>query len=368
MGPLIPDSGRAVGSTFKAITLATAIENGYSPKDTVNGGAPCTIKYAEGTPGQPDYYPWWNVDEDGPDGHKFTNASGEGGGTADLFSQTKNSVNCAFLRLLTSVGPPKVREMANRLGTHPARSAATSRSASARPQHSPLEMATVYSTFADDGVRHDPVFITRIEDSEGRVIYRAPGGKRVLDPQVARTVTDVLSHVTEGTAPKAKLADRPIAGKTGTRDNSDDAWFAGLHAAAGRGRLDGRPGELAARHDERGRDPGLRRDVPGDHVAEVHDLGAQRASRSSRSRQPDETLWPVVDPRQPRRWSRRDGRSGFRELSPATSSTAPSGDRPRRPPSRRRPRRRPPDTTTPDRAAATVIRRPGRGGGAAPDG
>jgi membrane peptidoglycan carboxypeptidase len=60
------------------------------------------------------------------------------------------------------------------------------------------------------------------------VVYRAPGGKRVLTPQVARTVTDVLSHVTEGTAPKAKLPDeRPLAGKTGTRDNSEDAWFAG---------------------------------------------------------------------------------------------------------------------------------------------
>ena len=42
--------------------------------------------------------------------------------------------------------------------------------------HSPLEMATVYSTFADEGIRHDPVFIRRIEDSQGRVLYRAPGG------------------------------------------------------------------------------------------------------------------------------------------------------------------------------------------------
>jgi len=91
-------------------------------------------------------------------------------------------------------------------------------------------MATAYSTFADDGIRHDPVFITRIEDGEGRVIYRAPGGKRILSPQVARTVTDVLSHVTDpgATAPRAKLPDdRPMAGKTGTRDNSQDAWFAG---------------------------------------------------------------------------------------------------------------------------------------------
>jgi membrane peptidoglycan carboxypeptidase len=227
MGPVVPNSGRFVGSTFKPITLATAFEdNKYSPKDTVAGGAPCYIKYAEGTPGQPGYLPWWDVATDGLKGHKFLNASGEGGGTADLFSQTKNSVNCAFLRLMTSVGPPKVRDMAYRLGmTRPIGPYVSM--GIGDTAHSPVEMATVYSSFANDGIKHDPVFITRIEDSDGRVIYRAPGGKRVLTPQVARTVTDVLSHVTEGTAPNAKLADRPLAGKTGTRDNSEDAWFAG---------------------------------------------------------------------------------------------------------------------------------------------
>jgi membrane peptidoglycan carboxypeptidase len=227
MGPVVPNSGRFVGSTFKPITLATAIANGYSPKDTVAGGAPCLIKYAEGTPGQPDYQPWWDIDSE-PDGHKFLNASGEGGGTADLYSQTKNSVNCAFLRLMTSVGPPKVRQMATDLGmtrpVNPYLSMGIGDTA-----HSPLEMATVYSTFAADGIRHDPVFIRRIEDTEGRVLYRAPGGSRKLSSQVARTVTDVLSHVTEGTAPRAKLPnDRPLAGKTGTRDNAEDAWFAGF--------------------------------------------------------------------------------------------------------------------------------------------
>src|SRR4051812_18504589 len=228
MGPIVPNSGRFVGSTFKPVTLATAFEgNTYSPKDTVAGGAPCYIRYAEGTPGQPDYKPWWDAATE-PKGHKFLNASGEGGGTADLFSQTKNSVNCAFLRLVTSVGPPKVRDMAYRLGmTRPIGPYVSM--GIGDTAHSPLEMATVYSTFANDGIRHDPVFITRVEDSEGRVIYRAPGGKRVISSQVARTVTDVLSHVTDSdaTGPRAKLSDRPIAGKTGTRDDETDAWFAG---------------------------------------------------------------------------------------------------------------------------------------------
>ncbi len=268
--------GRFVGSTFKPITLATAIENGYSPKDTVAGGSPCYIKYADGIPGQPGYRPWYNTVTE-PRGHKFTNSSDGSGGTDTLYNQTKNSVNCAFLNLFTSVGPPKVLEMAARLGMiRPV--AANLSTGIGDTGHSPLEMATVYSTFAAEGIRHDPVFIRRVEDSEGRVLYRAPGGKRELSPQVARTVTDVLSHVTEGTAPNAKLADdRPLAGQDRNARQRDGRVVRGLHASAHRGRLDGQPGGVrrCPRHAQRRRGPGLRRDVPGDDLAEVHDLDAR---------------------------------------------------------------------------------------------
>ena len=210
MGPANA-GGRGVGSTFKPITLATAIENKYSPKDSVSGSAPCFATYE----------PWHGLEK-----KKFVNAGDGDGGTDSLFNQTKNSVNCAYVNLFTSVGPPKVVEMAKRLGMiRPVNPYLAS--AIGDTEHSPLEMATVYSTFASEGVRHDPVFIKRVEDEHGRVLYRAPGGKRVLSPEVARTVTDVLSHVTEGTAARAKLGNRPLAGKTGTRDSSVDAWFAG---------------------------------------------------------------------------------------------------------------------------------------------
>ena len=208
MGPADTD-GRQVGSNFKPITLATAFSNGYSPKDTVNGSSPCLISYE----------PW------GYKNVRYRNAGG--GGTDTIYNQTKNSVNCAFLNLYTSVGPQKVLDMAKNLGTIRPNHKYLS-TAIGDDGHSPLEMATVYSTFASEGVQHDPIFVKRVEDADGQVIYRAPTGRRALRPEVARTVTDVLSHVTEGTGERAKLPDdRPMAGKTGTRDQETDAWFTG---------------------------------------------------------------------------------------------------------------------------------------------
>ncbi len=203
--------GRKVGSTFKPITLATAIANGYSPKDAVDGSSNCRITY-----------PGWNSVPP----YVAENSNESSGGFADLYSQTKNSVNCAYLRLMTSVGPPKVRDMATQLGyTHAV--APNLSMGIGETEHTPLEVATVFSTFAGDGIKHAPVFVRRVEDARGRVVYRAPAGVRVLSTETARTVTDVMSHVTEGTAPRARLADRPVAGKTGTTDRQTDAWFAG---------------------------------------------------------------------------------------------------------------------------------------------
>jgi membrane peptidoglycan carboxypeptidase len=214
--------GRKVGSTFKPITLSTAIENGYSPNDTVNGATDSFDPVKHHPACAIEYDPWykgkWYV----------TNASdGSSGGWNTLYYQTKESVNCAFARLFTSVGPPKVQAMARRLGyTRPVANNVSD--AIGETGHSPLEVASVFSTLAAQGMHRDPVFIRRIEDENGRVIYRAPVARRAISQQVARTVTDVLSHVTEGTAPNAALPDgRPLAGKTGTVDQEVDAWFAG---------------------------------------------------------------------------------------------------------------------------------------------
>ena len=208
--------GRQPGSTFKAITLTTAIENGYSPLDSIDGTSPCTL-HPKGVRTDP-LHPL-----------RTQNAEG-GGGVMKIKDATRNSVNCAFFRLGAAVGMDKVIAMAHRLGIPESRvlSDVPVAAIGSASGVSPVEMATVYSTLANDGVRHDPIFIRKISDSSGTVLYEADTkGEQVITPQVARTVTDVLTGVVNGTGKLARLPDRTIAGKTGTTDEKKDAWFVG---------------------------------------------------------------------------------------------------------------------------------------------
>lgn len=203
--------GRQPGSTFKAVTLAAALENGYSPNDTVDGSSPCTVTlrgYGTG---------------------RTQNAEGGGGGVRTLRSATVGSVNCAYFRLGAALRPSTVVEMAHRLGVRRDVADVLVTSIGSASGVSPLEMATVYGTFAAEGIRHDPVFIRRVIDRDGTVlIENGTGGVRAIDVEVARTVTDVLRGViTSGTGTRARLPGRDAAGKTGTTDNKANAWFAG---------------------------------------------------------------------------------------------------------------------------------------------
>jgi membrane peptidoglycan carboxypeptidase len=100
---------------------------------------------------------------------------------------------------------------------------------------SPLAQASAYATFANDGVAVPDHVVREVRDRKGRVIYEAnPEKKRAIDEDIAHDVTFALSNVVqEGTGGAVRTLDRPIAGKTGTKDrkNADgssdivSAWF-----------------------------------------------------------------------------------------------------------------------------------------------
>ena len=210
---LATQGARQAGSSFKTIALAAWLAAGRSPEDLVDATAPCSFPMPESDP------PAWNVDNyDGGSGELLVTT---------LRDATVKSSNCAYARLSLALGPDKIVEMAKKLGL--------SRKLPAVPsivlgsaEVSPLEMASVYATLAADGIRRPPVFIRRVEGPDGKVLLEnSPEEQRVLEPQVARSITDVLRGVVDrGTGRRAAIG-RPAAGKTGTAQEWRDAWFAG---------------------------------------------------------------------------------------------------------------------------------------------
>jgi penicillin-binding protein 1A len=208
--------GRQPGSTWKVITLAGALKNGYSPNDTVDGTAPCSV---------PKVFP-------SPDA-VTTNAEGGGGGVESIWSATAGSINCAFVRLSTSVGQPKLIQLAHQMGIMQARPLPTDQFLTlsiGTVEATPLEMATVIATVADNGVHHTPYFVATATRPDGRVIVNNTNepGDQVLDTDVAQCEQNVLRGViTGGTGTAAALDSHTAFGKTGTTDAESDAWFIG---------------------------------------------------------------------------------------------------------------------------------------------
>ena len=156
--------------------------------------------------------------------HNYDN---EAFGKLNIVDATVNSVNTVYAQLMLAVGPQYAVSLAERLGLPSTLGAYPSEVLGDNDVH-PLDVADAYATFAADGVHTAPVFVTKVTDRNGNVVYtdHTPH-KQVLDPQIARTVNHTLEQVvSRGTGVNARIG-RPVAGKTGTTDNYDDAWFVG---------------------------------------------------------------------------------------------------------------------------------------------
>ncbi len=215
--PAVDGLGRQAGSSFKGITLATALENGYSPEDRVGG-----------------YSLHWKL---GP-GDDYYNLSGDcHGGDPTLTQAIAISDNCAFVRTELSLGPgnygqdgaQKVIDMASRMGVDTSHfQPVVSTTLGTNGVHT-LDMAAAYSVIASDGIRHPASFVSKIVDANGKVLYEPPSdGQRILRSQVARSETQMLTEVLKNGTASGLSIDRPAAGKTGTTDEHVDAWFIGF--------------------------------------------------------------------------------------------------------------------------------------------
>jgi penicillin-binding protein 1A len=121
----------------------------------------------------------------------------------------------------------------------------------------PMDLAAAYAAFVNGGYRVAPIFVARVEDARGEVLYRATPERRLLfDPLVAYQGWDLLKGYVydlgeKGLAKGARIPGRVVGGKTGTTNEARDLWFAGvtwgLSAVVWVGRDDNRPLRMGGR-------------------------------------------------------------------------------------------------------------------------
>jgi penicillin-binding protein 1A len=207
---------RQPGSAIKPILYAAALEAGYTPA-TIMTDEPLTLKMGDGTTWQPE-----NHDRR----HR---------GDVTLQEALEESINVVAVKLLQEIGPREVIAYGKRLGISSFVEQGEKNDLNASlalggltKGTSPLELTAAYIPFANGGTYVTPYAISRVEDSEGTVLYQAKSVTRtVMDEATAFVMTQMMKGVIErGTGRRAAIG-RPAAGKTGTASDYTNAWFIG---------------------------------------------------------------------------------------------------------------------------------------------
>jgi penicillin-binding protein 1A len=203
---------RQPGSAFKTFVLTTAIRKGVDPNRTTYTSKPLNLVV-------PGYGPW-----------QVKTYSNSYGGSMNLVQGTLKSDNTVYAQLIIDLGPKAVRETAKLMGIKTKLDGLPAEGLGGlRLGVSPLEMADAYATLASSGIRNEPRAITKVVFPDGKSENLGkPKRKRVLSDGVAYEVTKILQqNVKGGTGVRANIGC-PAAGKTGTTDNYNDAWFVGF--------------------------------------------------------------------------------------------------------------------------------------------
>ena len=201
----VTQSARPSGSAFKPFIYTAAIEKGFSPNDMIDD---LPFRAGDWTP--KNY------------GNKYR-------GPIPLYTALMVSSNVCTARLMESVGVRAVIQLARVMGiTTPIPYDYTISLGSNSVKL--FEMTRAYGVFANGGFKVEPYAIERVESSRGTVLYEAKKARssKVLNLNTAATMTAIMKTViTNGTGRAANIG-KPAAGKTGTTDDSRDAYFIGF--------------------------------------------------------------------------------------------------------------------------------------------
>ena len=203
-------SSHQTGSSFKAVVLLAALEDGMSP--TVRIDCQATLQVT----------PTWAP----------SNIENIDYGIISLARATAVSSNTGYVQVAEAIGMDKIADMAARLGIDSQIEPVLS-SALGTSELTVVEMCEAFSTIASGGIHRNAVAITRIEDRNGNVVYEHEDDpEEVVDSAIVQDATEILETViTEGSATNLRnyfTADQPVAGKTGTADNYSNLWFCGF--------------------------------------------------------------------------------------------------------------------------------------------
>lgn len=200
---------RQVGSTIKPLLYCMALDNGYTPCSSLSS-APQLFK-----------------------GQKKPYNAGGSGGNLRMDMALAKSINNSSLYLLNQLGIKNFVDFCHNQGGITSNIEEVPSIALGVSDISLFEMLGAYTMFPNRGIRTEPVFISKIEDKNGNVIFSAtPKQREVINEETAFRMVDMMQGVTQGGGTATRLRYRyglegEMAGKTGTTNNQADAWYIG---------------------------------------------------------------------------------------------------------------------------------------------
>jgi penicillin-binding protein 1A len=214
----VSQAWRQPGSSFKPFIYSASLEKGLSPATIINDSP---ISFDAGQTGGQAWEP--------------KNYDGKYEGPMSMRKGLTKSKNMVSIRILHKIGAKYGQEYTTRFGFEADKNPPYLTLALGAGAVTPLQMAGAYAVFANGGYKVSPYIISKVTDSEGRLLSQVTPDKagdetnRVIDERNAFLMDSMLKDVVKfGTATKALVLKRTdIAGKTGTTNDSFDAWFAG---------------------------------------------------------------------------------------------------------------------------------------------